>query len=430
MIKRYTLPRMGRIWEDEHKFHQMLQVELLVCEAQQREGKVPKEALINIRQRAKINLSRIQEIETKTRHDIIAFVSQVCEGLGNYSRYFHFGLTSSDLLDTVMAVNLREAAKLLIEDIKKLLICCAKRAREHKHTVCVGRTHGIHAEPITFGLKLALFYDEMKRNLQRLEQAQESISYGKISGAVGAYAHLGPSVEAYVCKKLNLKPADIATQVISRDRHAQFISCLALIGGSLERFAMEIRHLQRSEVGEAIEPFTRTQKGSSAMPHKRNPILCERICGLVRILRGNAQAALENVALWHERDISHSSVERVIIPDSTILLDYMLQKVNWIVENLVVYPRRMKENLARSRGLIFSQRVLLALMEKGVSRTGSYDLVQGLASRIWETDLDFKDVLMNDLQIKKHLTHREIESCFDLDYYLRYVDKIFKKVGL
>ena len=430
MIKRYTLPKMGQIWEDENKFRQMLEVELLVCEALTRERKIPKEALINIKQRARVNLSRIQEIEKETRHDVIAFVAQVCENLGDYSRYFHFGLTSNDLLDTVLAVNLREAAKILIEDVKKLLVSCAKQARVYKQTVCVGRTHGIHAEPITFGLKIALFYDEMKRNLKRLEEAQESISYGKISGAVGTYAHLDPSVEEYVCKKLNLKPASISTQVIPRDRHAQFIATLALIGSSLERFAQELRHLQRSEVQEVLEPFTKTQKGSSAMPHKRNPILCERICGLVRLLRGNAQAALENVALWHERDISHSSVERVIIPDSTILLDYMLQKLNWIVENLIVFPEKMKENLTKSRGLIFSQRVLLALMEKGISRTESYDLVQSCASRVWETDLNFKDILMNDTQVKKYLNRQEIEACFELNYYLRNVDKIFKRVGL
>ncbi len=430
MIKRYTLPGMGRIWEDENKFRQMLEVELLVCEAQHREGKIPKEALINIKQKAKVNPERIQEIENKTHHDIIAFVSQVCENLGKYSRYFHLGLTSSDLLDTVLAVNLREAAKLLIGDIKKLLTSCAKRAREHKGTICAGRTHGIYAEPITFGLKLALFYDEMGRNLKRMQEAQENISYGKISGAVGTYAHLGPAVEEYVCKKLNLKPAGISTQIIPRDRHAQFITCLALIGSSLERFALEIRHLQRSEVAEALEPFARTQKGSSAMPHKRNPILCERIAGLARILRGNAQVALENIALWHERDISHSSAERVIIPDSTILLDYMLQKLGWIIENLVVYPEKMEENLQESRGLIFSQRVLLALMEKGLPRSEAYDLVQDAASRVWETNLDFKDVLMNDAQIKRHLSSREIESYFDFKYYLRYADKIFRKIGL
>ncbi len=430
MIKRYTLPKMGQIWQDEHRFRQMLEVELLVCEALTREGKIPKEALIKIKQHARVNLNRIQEIEDKTRHDIIAFVTQVCENLGNYSRYFHLGLTSNDLLDTVLAINLRAAAKILIADLKKLITSSAKVAREHKRTVCVGRTHGIHAEPITFGLKLALFFDEMKRNLKRLEQAQEGISYGKISGAVGTYAHFGPGIEAYVCKKLHLKPASISTQVIPRDRHAQFISCLALIGSSLERFALEIRHLQRSEVAEVLEPFVRTQKGSSAMPHKRNPILCERICGLARLLRSYAQAALENIALWHERDISHSSVERVIIPDSTILLDYMLQKLNWLVENLVVYPEKMSENLKMNRGLIFSQRLLLSLMEKGISRTASYDLVQNAASRVWETNLDFKDVLVNDTQIKKYLNSREIEACFNLEYYLKHVDRIFKRVGL
>ncbi|MCQ9208112.1 MAG: adenylosuccinate lyase [Omnitrophica bacterium] len=430
MIKRYTFPRMGRIWEDEHKFRRMLEVELLVCEALTRKGRIPKAALINIKQKARVNPKRIQQIENKTRHDIIAFVTQVCENLGRYSRYFHSGLTSNDLLDTVLALNLKEAAKILVEDLKKLLVSCSRRAKQYKRTICVGRTHGIHAEPITFGLKLALFYDEMKRNLKRLEQAQEGISYGKISGAVGTYAHLDPSVEAYVCKKLNLKPAGITTQVIPRDRHAQFITVLSLIASSLERFAQEIRHLQRSEVAEVLEPFTKTQKGSSAMPHKRNPILCERVSGLARVLRGNAQVALENIALWHERDISHSSAERIIIPDSTILLDYMLQKVNWIVGNLVVYPEKMKENLEKTRGLIFSQRVLLALMEKGVSRTESYDLVQRAASCVWESDLKFKDVLMNDARIQRHLKTREIEDCFNLKYYLRFVDKIFKKIGL
>ncbi len=430
MIKRYTLPKMGQIWDEQNKFRQMLEVELLVCEAQYREGKIPKEALLQIKQRAQVNLSRIQEIENTTNHDIIAFVRGVCENLGEYSRYFHLGLTSSDLLDTVLAVNLREAAKILVEDIKQLLSSCAKRARQYKDTICVGRTHGIHAEPVTFGLKLALFYDEMNRSLARMQQAQEEISYGKISGAVGTYAHIGPAVEEYVCKKLNLKPANISTQIIPRDRHAQFLTSLAVIGSCLERFAQEIRHLQRSEVGEVLEPFTKNQKGSSAMPHKRNPILCERIAGLSRILRANAQVALENVALWHERDISHSSAERVIIPDSTILLDYMLQKVNWIIENLIVYPEKMQENLAKSCGLIFSQRVLLALMDKGLSRSESYDLVQQAASRVWEANLDFKDVLINDARITKYLSSEEIEHCFEQNFYLRFVNRIFKKVGL
>lgn len=430
MIERYTLPKMGRIWEDENKFRQMLQVELLVCEALSRQGKVPKAALMQIKQRARINLSRIQEIEHKTRHDIIAFVTQVCETIGNQSRYFHIGLTSNDLLDTALAVNLRAACKILIDDTKKLLHSSAKRAREYKQTVCVGRTHGIHAEPISFGLKLALFYDETKRNLIRLEDAQEAVSCGKISGVVGTYAHLDPSVEAYVCKKLNLKPASITTQVVPRDRHAQLISTIALVGASLERFAQEIRHLQRSEVGEAMEPFTKTQKGSSAMPHKRNPILSERICGLARILRANAQVAFENVALWHERDISHSSAERIIIPDSIILLNYMLTKVNWMVENLVVYPEKMKENLNKSRGLIYSQRLLLNLMEKGAGRTEGYDLIQTCAARVWESELNFKDVLLNDPRIKKYLSKAEIEACFDQKSYLRHVDMIFKRLGL
>ena len=430
MIKRYTLPRMGRIWEDEQKFRQMLEVELLVCEALSRFGKIPKQALANIKQKAQINLARIEEIEKKTRHDILAFTRQVSENLGQDSRYFHFGLTSNDLLDTVLALNLQQAAALLIKDMERLLKVCAEKAREYKDTVCVGRTHGIHAEPITFGLKLALFYDEIKRGLERLKKAREEVRYGKISGAVGTYAHLEPAIEAYVCKKLNLKPAGITTQVIPRDIHAQFISALALIAGSLERFAQEIRHLQRTEVAEALEPFTQGQKGSSAMPHKRNPILCERICGLARIIRANSLAAVENIALWHERDISHSSVERIIIPDSTILLDYMLEKVIWIAENLVVFPEKMQENLAKSRGLIFSQKLLLALMAKGLSRTQAYDLVQQAASRVWKGDLDFKQSALQDEQINRYLKRPEIEGCFDIDRYLRYVDNIFKRVGL
>lgn len=430
MIARYTLQRMGQVWEDENKFRRMLEVELLVCEALRREGKIPQEALLNIKDKAAVNLARIQEIEEQTHHDIVAFVTQVCEKLGSDSRYFHYGLTSNDLLDTALAVNLREASKILIEDVKRLISSAGKSAKKYKRAICAGRTHGIHAEPVTFGLKMALFYDEMKRGLERLKQAQETVSYGKISGVVGTYAHLPPSVEEYVCKKLHLKPAGITTQVIPRDRHAQFMTCLALIGSSLERFALEIRHLQRTEVAEALEPFGRAQKGSSAMPHKRNPILCERLCGLARLLRSNAQAALENVALWHERDISHSSVERVIIPDSTILLDYMLEKTIWLVDNLVVYPERMKLNMRASRGLIFSQRLLILLMEKGLPRTESYDLVQKAAARVWETDLQFKEAVTSDPQIKKHLSAEELASCFDEGYYLRYVDKIFARVGL
>ncbi|MFH1045599.1 MAG: adenylosuccinate lyase [Candidatus Omnitrophota bacterium] len=430
MIARYTLARMGEIWEDEYKFHRMLEVELLVCAALAKQGKIPHTAVAYIKKKAKINCPRILELEEKTRHDVLAFVNQVSEHLGKYSRYFHFGLTSNDLSDTVLALSLRQAARILITDIQKLMAATARKAREHQYTICVGRTHGIHAEPITFGLKLALFYDELQRNLRRLEQAEEEISYGKISGAVGAFTHLDPSIEEEVCKKLGLKPSPITTQVVPRDRHAQFLSTLALVGASLERFALEIRHLQRSEVAEAMEPFTKTQKGSSAMPHKRNPVLCERMCGLSRILRANAHAALENVALWHERDISHSSVERVVIPDSTILLDYMLEQVTWIVENLVVDKEKMRQNLEQSHGLIYSQRILLALMAKGISRTESYDLVQQAAARVWERSVQFKAVLLADPAIARHLTPREIEGCFDRKYYLRNVDKIFKRVGL
>ena len=361
---------------------------------------------------------------------MIAFVNCVGESLGPYAKYLHIGLTSSDLLDTALGLQAKEAGEILLEDLEVLAKVLAKKARKYKDMVCIGRTHGIHAEPTTFGLKLAWMYDETKRNIERLKRAKEEISVGKISGAVGTYSNIDPFVEEYVCRKIGLSPARISTQIISRDIHAQFINTLAVIGASLEKFATEIRHLQRTEVLEVEEPFGKGQKGSSAMPHKRNPVICERICGLSRILRTNALAALENVSLWHERDISHSSVERVIFPDSTIALDYMIYKFIEVVEGMTVYPGNMLENLSRTNGLIFSQRLLLVLMEKGLARSSAYDLVQALAMKSWKERSDFKAIVLADNGVPKHLNRKEIESCFELDYYLRNIEVIFSRLSL
>ena len=379
MIPRYSLPKMSVVWQDESKFQKFLDIEILACEAHSKLKKIPKEAVVKIRQKARFDLRRINELEKKTQHDVIAFVSSVGESLGPYAKYLHIGLTSSDLLDTALALQARQASDILIEDLERLLKALAQKASKYKDMVCMGRSHGVHAEPTTFGLKLALMYDETKRGLERLKNAREEISVGKLSGAVGTYSNIDPFVETYVCKRLGLRPAPVSTQIISRDIHAQFLNTLALIGASLEKFATEIRHLQRTEVLEVEEPFGKGQKGSSAMPHKRNPVICERICGLSRILRANALAAMENVNLWHERDISHSSAERVIFPDSTIALDYMLNKFIEVIEGLSVYPENMLENLVRTKGLIFSQRILLSLMDKGLTRANAYDLVQALA---------------------------------------------------
>ncbi|MDO8747848.1 MAG: adenylosuccinate lyase [Candidatus Omnitrophota bacterium] len=444
MIPRYSLPQMSAVWQDESKLSKFLEIEVLTCEAYAKLGKIPKEAARKIRRQAKFDLTRVNKLEETTQHDVVAFVSCVGESLGPYAKYLHIGLTSSDLLDTTLALQAKEAAEILIEDLEKLLKALAKKARLYKDMVCIGRTHGVHAEPTTFGLKLALMYDETQRNLERLNWAKKFISVGKLSGAVGTYSNIDPRVEAYVCGKLGLRPARVSTQIISRDIHAEFINVLALVGSSLEKFATEIRHLQRTEVLEAEEPFGQGQKGSSAMPHKRNPVICERVCGLSRILRANALVALENVSLWHERDISHSSAERVIFPDSTIALDYMLNKFIEVIEGLKVYPENMLENLVRTKGLIFSQRLLLMLMDKGLKRSTAYDLVQVLAMKSWEEKLNFKDLVSRDkglparpaggpagkAGIANYLNAKEIESCFELDYYLRNVDKIFKRIGL
>ncbi len=430
MIERYSLPEMVGIWQDENKFRIMLEIEILACEAHSRLGRVPKEAAKRIRKKAKFNVKQISKIEAKTQHDIVAFVSNISQYIGSDAQYLHIGLTSSDLLDTTLDVQLKQASDILLADLDNLQKALAAAAKKYKDTVCIGRTHGGHAEPMTFGLKLALWFDETRRNIERMSQAKEAISYGKLSGAVGTYSNIDPQVETYICQKLGLKPVNVATQIIQRDIYAQYLSTLALIAASLEKFALEIRHLQRTEVLEAEEPFAKGQKGSSAMPHKRNPVVCERICGLARILRANALAGLENVALWHERDISHSSVERIILPDSTVLLDYMLHKFIAVVDGLLVYPENMLVNLLKTKGLIFSQRTLLALMAKGLSRPKAYDLVQRCAMLTWKGPKDFKANLLEDPQIKKLLTAKDLDRVFDLNFYLRHVDLIFRKVGL
>jgi adenylosuccinate lyase len=421
---------MNSVWQDEFKFQTMLAIEILVLEALAKEKKIPAAALKRIKQKAKFNLKEIQKIEERTQHDVVAFVNNVAQYIGPDAQYLHKGITSSDILDTTLGVQLKAASQILLEDLKRLAQVLAKKAKKYKDMVCIGRTHGIHAEPTTFGLKLALWYDETKRNLARLEQAAKEVALGKISGAVGTFANIDPMVEAYVCQRVKLQPAKISTQIIQRDVYAQFLTTLAVVGSSLEKFALEIRHLQRTEVREAEEPFSKGQKGSSAMPHKRNPVICERICGLARLLRGNAQVALENVALWHERDISHSSAERVIIPDSTLALDYMLQKFIQVMEGLLVYPDNMLVNLVKTRGLIFSQRVLLELMQKGLPRAKAYDVVQRCAMQSWKENSEFKDNLLKDKAASRYLNQQALDKIFDLDYYLRNVNQIFRRLGL
>ena len=430
MIDRYSLSEMKSIWQDEFKFKTMLLIEILALEAYSKKRIVPPQAVKRIKQKAKFDLKQIAKIEAKTQHDVVAFVSNVAQYIGKDAQYLHMGLTSSDILDTTLGAQLKSASNILIKDMEELLRVLAKKAVGYKDMVCIGRTHGVHAEPTTFGLKFALMYDETIRNLARLKQAKIEVSVGKLSGAVGTYSNIDPFVESYVCKKLGLKPVNIATQVIQRDVYAQYMVTLAVVGTSLEKFATEIRHLQKTEVLEAEEPFAHGQKGSSAMPHKRNPVICERICGLARILRANAQAALENVSLWHERDISHSSVERIIFPDSTLALDYMLNKFIEVIKGLKVYPDNMLTNLAKTRGLIFSQRVLIALMNKGLARNKAYDMVQRAAMQTWKGSGNFKDNLLADIQAVKYLNAKELDRIFDLDFYLRNVNKIFEKVGL
>src|SRR5436309_5136724 len=428
MIPRYTRPQMGRIWEDQNKYQRWLDVELAVVETLADGGIIPRDAAAEIKTRAAFSVDRINEIEAEVKHDVIAFTQSVAEYVGPASRYFHFGLTSSDVLDTAMALQVAEASTIILEDIQRLLEVLKKRAHEFKTTVIVGRTHGIHAEPTTFGLKLSLLYDEVARQQARFREAAETMRVGKLSGAVGTFAHLSPDVEEKVMAKLNLKAAPVSSQVIQRDRHAHYITSLALLGATLEKIAVEVRHLQRTEVREAEEYFSEKQKGSSAMPHKRNPITSEQIAGLARILRSNAMAAMENVALWHERDISDSSVERIIFPDSTILADYMLDRTATLIEKLVVYPDRMKENLELTRGLIYSGELLLELVAKNVTREDAYRWVQRNAMRVWDEGGTFKEKVRTDTEIKKTLSASDIDKVFDSSRLLANVDRIFQRV--
>ena len=430
MIPRYTPQRMGRIWTEEARFQRMLEVELLACEVLSKLGRIPWEAFRRIRRRAQLDVANIARREEKTKHDVVAFLGELGSHLGKDAQYLHLGLTSSDALDTATAVQLKEASDILLEDLEKLRRAVRRQALRYKNTLCIGRTHGVHAEPTTWGLKLAVSYAELGRAARFLKDARSWVAVGKISGAVGTYAHLSPAVERAVCRKLGLEPAPISTQVVPRDGYAVFLCRLAIIGGMLERLATEIRHLQRTEVLEAEEPFEEGQTGSSAMPHKRNPVSCERVSGLARLLRSYAMASLENIALWHERDISHSSVERVILPDATSALDFMLLEMVRIVSGMKVYPDRMRTNLGLTKGLIFSESVLLALMGKGLTRQEAYGMVQRHALAAWKGGASFANRLALDPRIRKRLTSRELEACFDHQRHLRHVDAIFKRVGL
>ena len=433
MIARYTRPEMGRIWTDQNKFQQWLEVELAASEALAELGVVPAEAARRLRQHAGFEVARIFEIEKEVKHDVIAFTTSVAEtmaraGHAEASRWLHYGLTSNDIVDTAQALLLKQASEILLRDMEALRAVLKRRAFEFQHAVQIGRTHGVHAEPITFGLKLAIWYDEAGRNLERLRAAAEDVRVGKTSGAVGTYGHIGPEVEERICVRLGLKPAPVASQVIPRDRHANFVAALALVTALCERIALEVRHLQRTEVREAEEYFSKGQKGSSAMPHKRNPVTSEQICGLARVVRANVQAAFEDVALWHERDISHSSVERVILPDSTILADYLLDKTTQLVDRLVVYPERMRRNLEMTRGLVFSGQLLLDLAAAGMLREQAYKVVQGHAMRAWEQEGDFRAAIEADPEVGAVLAPEQIAAAFSLERQLRNVDKIFARV--
>ena len=428
MIERYTLPEMGKFWEDDFKYSTWLKIEILACEVRAEMGEIPEQDLKEIKTKANFDTKKILEIEETTKHDVIAFLTNVAEYVGPASRHIHYGMTSSDILDTALSYQMKKAGEHLLKRLEDLISALQKRALEHKRTLCVGRTHGINAEATSMGLKFALWFEEAKRNFERLASAVKSISVGKISGAVGTFEHLSPDVEEYVCKNLGLEAAPVSTQVIQRDRHSEFLSAIALTGASLEKIAVEIRHLQRTEVLEAEEYFSKGQKGSSAMPHKKNPIVSERVSGLARLLRSNAIAAFENVALWHERDISHSSVERIIIPDSCILLDYMLNLMTRLIENLQVYPENMLKNLHLMRGLVFSQTILLKLVNKGLTREEAYKVVQSAAMDVWKDESkNLKDELLLSEEAKKYLSEEEIEAVFDEENMLKNVDVIFKR---
>ena len=428
MIERYTRERMAGVWTDENKYRTWLEIEVLICEAYAELSLIPAEDVKNIREKARFDVARVLEIEERTRHDVVAFIENVAEYVGPSSKYIHMGVTSSDILDTSFSCLLNEAADILIEDISSLMEVLKEKAYACKDMPAIGRTHGIHAEPVTFGLKITHFYDEMKRNLERMKAAKERIRYGKISGAVGTYAHVPPFVEQYVCEKLGLKVCPISSQIIPRDYHAEFFTTLALAGSTVERMSMEVRSLQRTEVGEAEEFFRKGQTGSSAMPHKRNPIASENLCGMARLLHGYAMSSLENIPLWHERDISHSSVERVIAPDATIALDYMLERVKNVFKNLIVYPDKMQKNLEITRGLYHSEAVLIALIRKGLTRQEAYKVTQGVAMRCYEGGLDFVTELKKDGELKKFLSEKEIEETCTNEHYFRHIDTIFKRV--
>ncbi|MCI1694056.1 adenylosuccinate lyase [Aneurinibacillus aneurinilyticus] len=431
MIPRYTRPEMAAIWTEENKFKAWLEVEILACEAWAELGVIPKEDVEKLWKNASFDVNRIYEIEQETRHDVVAFTRAVSETIeGDEKKWIHYGLTSTDVVDTALSYLLLQANEIIEQDLVRFVDILKEKAQEHKYTVMMGRTHGVHAEPTTFGLKMALWYEEMKRNLERFRRAKETIAYGKISGAVGTYANIDPFVEEYVCKKLGLKPAPVSTQTLQRDRHAEYMATLALIATSIDKFAVEVRGLQKSETREVEEAFAKGQKGSSAMPHKRNPIGSENMSGLARVLRGHMVSAYENVPLWHERDISHSSVERVILPDATQLINYMLNRFGNIVKNLTVFPDNMKRNMERTFGLIYSQRVLLKLIDKGLSREEAYDTVQPRAMQAWEEQRQFRELIESDEKVKAMLTPEEIDDCFDYSWHLKHVDTIFNRLGL
>lgn len=430
MIERYSRPEMRAIWTEERKFNTWLEVEILACEAWSKLGVIPPEDVEKIRANARVHVERIYEIEQETRHDVVAFTRQISETLGEERKWVHYGLTSTDVVDTALSHLLLQANEILEKDLLNFIEIIKEKAREHKYTLMMGRTHGVHAEPITFGLKMALWYEEMKRNLERFRNAKKRVAYGKLSGAVGTYANIDPFVEEYVCEKLGLTPAPISTQTLQRDRHAEYMSVLALIATSLEKFAVEIRGLQKTEIREVEEFFNKGQKGSSAMPHKRNPIGSENITGLARLMRGYMLSAYENVPLWHERDISHSSVERVILPDATMLLNYMLNRFGNIVKNLTVYPENMLANMEKTYGLIYSQRVLLALIDKGLSREEAYDLVQARAMQAWEEKVPFRSLVEQEPLVQQYLNKVELDECFNVRQHLSQVDRIFERLGL
>ncbi len=430
MIKRYTLPAMGKIWSIENEWRTILDVELAACDAMAELGEIPAPAAKNIREKANFNIDRIHEIESVTHHDIIAFLTNVAEYVGEDSKYVHKGLTSSDVKDTAICLMMKQSAEIISDDLKKFREVLRRRAVEFKHTPCIGRTHGIHAEPMTFGLKLALWSAEIERDIDRVEHAKKIVSVGKLSGAVGTYSNINPKIEELVCKKLGLTPVPLATQVIQRDRHAEFVTTLAIVAGTLEKIATEVRNLQRTDIREAEEYFSPGQKGSSAMPHKRNPINCERVSGMARLVRGNALAALEDMTLWHERDISHSSVERVILPDATINVDYCINKMTGIIDKLLVYPEKMLHDMDRTGGLIYSQRIMLEVVGKGVLREDAYKWVQRNAMKKWMEGEDFRTNIEKDPDITKYLTKEEIDDCFNPEWFLRHVDMIFERFGL